>query len=445
VKNLITFPVMNFEPLQSFRQEIHRLLTKAKDATFELMDAVMTTRHASSLAEFSLSPMFRRHYPSTYEAIEDSRPQRNQLMKLCISRIPIQKYLVMAIDHTASPKPDAKTLKDRTYEHQGKTKNRVVVGHGYSTIAWLPEGESKWALPLRHERITSWETPISKATWQLTQVLKHCPQKLLVLLDREYGNAKWVLATAKLKADCIMRIRSNACLYGTPEVYSGRGRPAKHGKKFQLTDAENWITPVSSLELEDSVCGRVKVRMWTGLHFYGAAQNQVNLILVERLEPTGSGRLMPPLWLVWTGERTMSLEDIWEKYLKRFGIEHWYRFAKQRLHWTMPSFQTPEQCERWSDLMPLMTWQLWLAKDLVTQYHLPWQSATVNLSPGRVAQSMLPLLIEIGTPTSVPKSRGKSPGRAQGFKCTPKTRYPVARKTYSRPKKPKEENTAASS
>jgi hypothetical protein len=91
---------MNFEPLRSFRQEVHRLLTKAKDATFELMDAVMTTRHASSLAEFSLSPMFRRQYPSTYEAIEDSRPQRNQAMKLFISRIPSQKYIALAIDRS---------------------------------------------------------------------------------------------------------------------------------------------------------------------------------------------------------------------------------------------------------------------------------------------------------------------------------------------------------
>ena len=57
---------MNCEALQTFRQEVHKLLTKAKDATFELMDAVMTTRQASSLAEFSLSPMFRRQYPSTY-------------------------------------------------------------------------------------------------------------------------------------------------------------------------------------------------------------------------------------------------------------------------------------------------------------------------------------------------------------------------------------------
>ena len=186
--------------------------------------------------------------------------------------------------------------------------------------------------------------------------------------------------------------------------------------------------------------------MWKDLHFSQAADRRVNLILVERLEPTGSGRILPPLWLVWTGERTMPLEEIWHQYLRRFGIEHWYRFAKQRLHWTMPSLKTPEQSERWSDLMPLMTWQLWLARDLVTQYRLPWQSVTLNLSPGRVAQcvaghpprSMFLLLMQIGTPTSSPKQRGKSNGRITGFKCTPRTRYPVARKTYSKPKKQKQ-------
>ena len=101
----------------------------------------------------------------------------------------------------------------------------------------------------------------------------------------------------------------------------------------------------------------------------------------------------------------------------------------------MPNLKTPEQSERWSDLMPVMTWQLWLAKDLVTQYRLPWQSATIALSPGRVAQSMFSLLVQIGTPAASPKQRGKSNGRIIGFKCTPRTRYPVAKKTYSPPKK----------
>lgn len=38
----------------------------------------------------------------------------------------------------------------------------IAVGQGYSTIAWIPEDAGSWALPLRHERITSWESPIDR-------------------------------------------------------------------------------------------------------------------------------------------------------------------------------------------------------------------------------------------------------------------------------------------
>jgi hypothetical protein len=41
--------------------------------------------------------------------------------------------------------------------------------------------------------------------------------------------------------------------------------------------------------------------------------------------------------------------------------------------------------------MPLLTWQLWLAKDVVREIRLPWQKSLPELTPGRVVQSMLPL------------------------------------------------------
>ena len=64
---------MNSEPLKEFRQAAYNLLVKAKDATFELMDAVMTTRNAACLAEFALSPLFNRQWSSIYEALQDRR------------------------------------------------------------------------------------------------------------------------------------------------------------------------------------------------------------------------------------------------------------------------------------------------------------------------------------------------------------------------------------
>ena len=44
---------MKLEQLQEFRQLAYECLGKAKDATFELADAVMTTRHISCARRFS--------------------------------------------------------------------------------------------------------------------------------------------------------------------------------------------------------------------------------------------------------------------------------------------------------------------------------------------------------------------------------------------------------
>ena len=69
------------------------------------------------------------------------------------------------IDHTSYERLDSPTLQDRGYHHQPSAPGKVAMGQGYSTIAWIPEEQGSWALPIRHERITSFETPISKAVW----------------------------------------------------------------------------------------------------------------------------------------------------------------------------------------------------------------------------------------------------------------------------------------
>ena len=91
---------MNSEALKEFRQAAYELLTKAKNATFELMDAVMTTRNAACLAEFSLSPLFTRQWSSVYEALQDSRPNRKKLMVLYIKQLEQQ---IPATEHVLDP------------------------------------------------------------------------------------------------------------------------------------------------------------------------------------------------------------------------------------------------------------------------------------------------------------------------------------------------------
>ncbi|WP_414582666.1 hypothetical protein [Scytonema sp. PCC 10023] len=67
--------------LKAFRSAAYKNLCRAHDATFELTDAVIVTRKADCLADLSLSLVFRRKWSSTYEALQDTRPQRQKLMR----------------------------------------------------------------------------------------------------------------------------------------------------------------------------------------------------------------------------------------------------------------------------------------------------------------------------------------------------------------------------
>ena len=61
----------------------------------------------------------------------------------------------------------------------------------------------------------------------------------------------------------------------------------------------------------------------------------MHLIQVERLDEFG-GQKSRLLWLAWLEIEMPTLSEFWRLYLRRFVIDHWYRFAKLRLHWTLP-------------------------------------------------------------------------------------------------------------
>ncbi len=104
--------------LKKFRNQLDHCLGNAKDAVFELTDAAILSRHPSSLAELSLSPVFRRKWHSTYEALEDCNPSRSEMMATYIKEITPSSRPLLVGDHSAWLRPDALTLQERTYEHQ---------------------------------------------------------------------------------------------------------------------------------------------------------------------------------------------------------------------------------------------------------------------------------------------------------------------------------------
>jgi len=80
----------------------------------------------------------------------------------------------------------------------------------------------------------------------------------------------------------------------------------------------------------------------------------------------------------------------------------------EEVYWTDPQFSSLRATDRWSDLMPLLSWQLWLARAECIDHPLPWQSPQDLLSPGRAAQMFASIIAAIGTPAPPPKVRGRS-------------------------------------
>ncbi len=120
---------MTFDKLKQFRTSVYTILGNAKDALFDLMDAVLVTRSVYSFVELSVSPVFRRQWSSIYEALEDGNPPRAELMRLYIEQLPQTEQIILAGDHTAWPRLDAPTLRERTYEHQAITFVRGKARH----------------------------------------------------------------------------------------------------------------------------------------------------------------------------------------------------------------------------------------------------------------------------------------------------------------------------
>jgi hypothetical protein len=328
----------NLNRLVTFRQTVYNRLGPARDALFELGDAVLLSPPVRSFPELTLSPVFRRKWSSSYEAIEDGGPPRISLQRP-----------VLAGDHTAWPRITAPTLRDRTFEYQPNPvpgAKPIAVGHGFFTLAWVPDEKGSWSLPLLHERMTGSENRLRSMIRQLSEVCPKLVGRPIVLLDAEYGCAPFIEETCGIPCDFIIRLRTNICLRKTPARRRKRGRPAVHGKKFRISDPRTWGKPVETLETQGETGERIRLQLWKNLHFRRAARKSFVVLRIEIPDRPGTRRRPREIWLAWIGQEPPDTQEWWDGYFHRFAIEHWYRFAKQSLGWTVPQFRTPEQEER---------------------------------------------------------------------------------------------------
>lgn len=430
-----------FNSIIEFRQAVYeRGLTKARDAQFELVDALLLSPPIRSFPELSLSPAFHRNWSSAYAAIEQGAQDQAWLESYFVQQIPSTGVQVFALDGTGWAHPAARVMAERQYIHAAtKAVNggTIVIGHPYSVLAWAPERNSSWAPPVSVRRVESHKTEVEVGIEQVQWLCKHRQVEMsqwfhVVTADGKYGNHHFFGALKDMPCGKLTRMRCDRVLYGAPGPYSGRGRPRVHGDRFAFREPETWGEPVESVDLEDKRWGQVRLRRWDGLHARQDATTVFSVILVEtHLERDQPSK---PFWLGYQypagqAPEEPGLKELWYAYQHRWPVEPSIRFRKQYLHWTLPRFQTPERCDRWTMLVTIAQWQLCLARGLVQDAPLPWQPAQQKLTPERVRQGLGGLFAQIDTPVAPPQTRGKSPGWRPGRSRTRPERHKVVKKT----------------
>jgi len=118
--------------------------------------------------------------------------------------------------------------------------------------------------------------------------------------------------------------------------------------------------------------------------------------------------------------------------LRRFDIEHTFRFLKQVLGWTAPKLRDPAAAGRRTWIIIAAYTQLWLARSLAADLRLPWQRppARGRLTPARVRRGFRSICGTLPSLTAAPKPGRPGPGRPPGSRNRrPATRHDVGKTT----------------
>ena len=345
--------------LYDFRTALHRCFGRRADALFEISDALLTAGPLTSPVHLSLEPVHHRSWGSFYAALARGQIDVGALRAL-VARHPLEDGRpVYAVDASVWARCDAETSPARGFYYHPSRHSAgqpIVAGWAYQWIAQLAFTRDSWSAPVDVRRLHPSENASIVAAEQIKALLCHRspagPAPLFVF-DAGYDPVQLGEALGGATAAILVRLRSGRCFYADPPVYSGIGRPRRHGRKFTCQDPATWPIPSAEHVCEDDQYGRVRVRTWAGLHAKtqdhptrGTRQprpiQRGTLVLVEVTRLPGRMYRPQVLWLWWQGPGEPDLDQLWRAYVRRFDLEHTFRFLKQTLGWTTPRFRHPE-------------------------------------------------------------------------------------------------------
>ncbi len=458
---------------KEFRAQLFRLFKYRPDAIMDLVDAI-ADQECRNVIEASLSPLFRRQYSSITDAVDNlfrrttnehpkgSEIQEDQLRlsRLLADQCPSPKvkgFTLLATDCTARPRIYSRKVADRTIVHAPNHvpgQKPITVGHEYSHVVYLPEDEqdrnAHWTFPLSVRRVHSNESGPKVGFEQVKSLITQsslCKNLCVVVADAAYSTKEWVVRGSSIPNMVqISRLRNNRILYrksvSVVEVRR-RGRPASYGEPFKLDQVSAPDEEIRLDKIMPSGKSRVVViSAWSNIlirgdRLYRTDQCPVDVVRVQVLSQDGRQIFKKPLFLLVAGNRRkeLRLREIYESYVQRYDIEHYFRFGKQKL--LMARSQTPDTRheENLSSITMLSYVMLYLTRELASETRRRWDGRSRvlknrTISPTLVQRDYRRIIQEIGTPARFPKTRGKSPGRRSGDVVQCRLPAPVIRKSF---------------
>lgn len=259
---------------------------------------------------------------------------------------------------------------------------------------------------------------------------------ILIVFDAGYDVTRLAWLLADLPVQLLGRVRSDR-VFRFPAAArkpGATGRPPKHGREFACADAATHPSPEVATTTDTRRYGVARARAWHHLHprlTHRAAWEDhegplpvVDGVLIRlSVDRLPGDRNPKPVWL-WHSRpepTPTEVDRLWQAFLRRFDIEHTFRFLKQTLGWTRPRVRTAEQGDRWTWIVLAAHTQLRLARGLTADLRRPWEKPAADphrLTPARVRRGFRNLRPKTPLPACAPKPSRPGPGRPKGSKNT---------------------------
>src|ERR1035437_1626529 len=338
--------------------------------------------------------------------------------------------------------------------HAGQGNAQLIPGWPYSFVVALEPGRTSWTLPLDAVRLGPEDDATEAAAAQLRDVVariiaagrwKPGDPDILIVLDAGYDLTRLAWLLAGLPLEITGRLRSDRVMYfpAPPRAPRANGRPARHGHKLDLSEPQTWPDPAVTTHTDTTRYGAADAMAWARLHQQLARRaawehHQGGLPIIEgtlirlSVDHLPGQRGAEPLWL-WSSKASATEDEVnraWQAFLRRFDIEHTFRFMKQQRAWPRRKLRDPAAADRWTWLIIACYAQLYLARPLAADIRMPWQQPCPpgRLTPARVRRGFRSIRQSLPVPASAPKPSRPGPGRPAGSKTRrPATRHDVGK------------------